>query len=446
MLSYVLKRILAYVPTLLLISVIIFLLRESVPGNRAEDLLIIEQDHTVQRSDGTLAEYRKEAKRLHLDLPSFYFSLRPRSQAAPLGDIYLPERRQWYRQALARGLQLEDINELESELTILLSTCKSEDCLSYQMLRYSRTATLPSQVQAQLSVRSREIIRSMDHDTAPVLGAMPQLSWHGRDNRYHLWMSSLTHISTVRSSRDGRAASAIIGTAASWTLVIALSSLLCGGMLSILLAAYLHRCEDRWHARVVQQLLRVIYATPLFWGATLSIIFLTTSYYSKWLDWFPAAGIFPLLSSDMTWSQRIMETAPALVLPILLLTLYSLPYLVDQLRQSLYVQSRMPYVMTARAAGHGESSILYGHVLPNSLLPFLTICGGRVAGLLSGSLIVEILFGIPGMGKLLYDSVLGRDWDIVMLIALLSAIITMLAYLLTDIGYTLANPKIQWKS
>lgn len=444
--GYVIQRILAFVPTLLLISVLIFFLRESVPGNRASDLLVAEQDRNIDNSQSTLDDYRQEAARLHLDLPSFYFSVHPRGHSTTLPGIYLPERREWYKKALMQRAALENIAQLETELTQILAACESEQCLQYRLHRYDGSTPLPRSAKIQLSESASLTLDRLDTHTLSVSDIIPRVTWHGTDSRYHLWISSLLSDDTIRSRRDGRPARLLIAAAARWTLAVALSSLLCGAVLAILLAIYLHRYESRWHARILQQVLRAIYATPLFWGATLSIIFLTTSYYSEWLDWFPAAGIFPLLSPEMSWWQRLSSTAPSLALPILLLTIYSLPYLVDQLRQSLHLQSSMAYAMTARAKGLTEKRILWRHTLPNSLLSFLTILGGRVAGLLSGSLIVEILFGIPGMGKLLYDSILGRDWDIVMVVALLSAIITMLAYLLTDIAYTLAHPQIVWKS
>jgi peptide/nickel transport system permease protein len=113
------------------------------------------------------------------------------------------------------------------------------------------------------------------------------------------------------------------------------------------------------------------------------------------------------------------------------------------MRSNMLEVIRQDYILTARAKGLSERSVIYKHALRNALLPVITILGLSVPGLIGGSVIFETIFAIPGMGKLFYDGVLMRDYPLIMGILVIGAVLTLIGNLLADISYAMADPRIR---
>jgi len=132
-----------------------------------------------------------------------------------------------------------------------------------------------------------------------------------------------------------------------------------------------------------------------------------------------------------------------LFLPVTCLALGSLAYISRQMKQSLLHELVQPYVLHLRTQGISEKTIVNRHAIRNALFPIITIVGGAVPVLLSGSLIIEVIFSIPGMGRLMYNSLLSRDWPVVFPVLMLGAIVTILSYHLSDIMYKWVDPRVK---
>jgi peptide/nickel transport system permease protein len=113
------------------------------------------------------------------------------------------------------------------------------------------------------------------------------------------------------------------------------------------------------------------------------------------------------------------------------------------MKHSIEHEYTMPYVQSLRLMGVSEATILNKHVTRNALFPLITIIGGSIPVLLSGSLVIEVIFSIPGMGRLLYTSLLSRDWPVAFPVLMLGAAVTILSYVLTDIIYKWADPRVK---
>ncbi len=133
-----------------------------------------------------------------------------------------------------------------------------------------------------------------------------------------------------------------------------------------------------------------------------------------------------------------------LVLPIIVLSYGSFAALSKITRTSILENLNADYARTARAKGVPEKDVLWKHVFRNSLLPLITIFSGILPGLLAGSVIVEQIFSIEGMGKLVLEAVQSRDRELVLSLAMVSGILTLIGYLITDIMYTLVDPRVQY--
>ena len=133
-----------------------------------------------------------------------------------------------------------------------------------------------------------------------------------------------------------------------------------------------------------------------------------------------------------------------LVLPVLCLTFGGFAFLAKLSRSAVLENLAADYARTARAKGAAEEVVLWRHVFRNSLIPLITVAASLLPGLLAGSVIVETLFGIEGMGKLAVEAVKGRDREMVLSLTLISGVLTLIGYLLADFCYALADPRVSY--
>ena len=205
------------------------------------------------------------------------------------------------------------------------------------------------------------------------------------------------------------------------------------GMLLGLIAA---TRVNNWRDNLISILAVVAYATPLFWvGLMLIVVF------SLKLDWLPATGMQDIAAFYEGW-DRVVDIARHLVLPALTLSLFYLALYTRLMRAAMLEQYGMDYVVTARAKGLTEARITFSHVLRNAVLPVVTMAGFQVGALLGGSVVVEAVFGWPGLGQLAFQSLFARDYNLLLGIFFLSACLVVVVNLLIDLLYTFLDPRI----
>ena len=184
----------------------------------------------------------------------------------------------------------------------------------------------------------------------------------------------------------------------------------------------------------------MLFALPSFWIGTLSIVFLCGG---DFLEWFPPGSLQSIdYSSTWPWWQRLTDRAWHLFLPVLALSYSGFAGLSRFMRSSMLEHLQQEFVQTARAKGLAERVVIYKHVLRNSLIPIVTIMASIIPGLISGSLIIETIFSIPGLGLLGYEAVLARDYPIIMAVFTISALLTLVGILISDLLLTLVDPRI----
>ncbi len=173
-------------------------------------------------------------------------------------------------------------------------------------------------------------------------------------------------------------------------------------------------------------------ATPGFWLAILLILL-----FSVKLNWLPAAGwVDPF--------EDPVQGARHLVLPVLSLGLFGSATIMRQTRSALLEVLRQDYIVTARSKGLSGRAVILGHALKNAMLPVVTIVGLSLAGLLGGSVLIERVFAIPGVGRLALDATNSRDYPVIQAIVLLAAFAIIAANLITDILYARLDPRIRY--
>lgn len=174
-------------------------------------------------------------------------------------------------------------------------------------------------------------------------------------------------------------------------------------------------------------------AIPNFWLALLLI--LTFSVHWQIL---PSAGMYPI-GRPPSLGDRVEH----LVMPTVVLAVGTLAQLVRYTRSSMLEVLALDYVRTARAKGLSEGAVLGRHALRNALIPVITVIGLQVPRFIGGSIIVETIYAWPGIGRLAYSAALTRDYPLIMGVTVIIALVVLLSNLLTDVAYTLVNPRIR---
>lgn len=240
----------------------------------------------------------------------------------------------------------------------------------------------------------------------------------------------------------------VLGTLISklpYSLTLSVGSLLLAYLVAIPLGIFSAVRKDSPADRVTTVVLFMLYSLPSFFVATLLLFFFSYGSDYENLRWFPTGGFrdadYMALS---TWSQ-LGDIALHMALPMLCLTYGSLASLSRYMRTGLLDVIRSDYVRTAQAKGLPEWQVIGRHAVRNGLLPILTLLAGLLPAVLGGSVIIEYIFGIPGMGQWVIESIYARDYNAIMVVQLLSTLLVLIGILLTDLSYALVDPRIRFE-
>ncbi len=212
-----------------------------------------------------------------------------------------------------------------------------------------------------------------------------------------------------------------VGLAAYATTLAALFTFLFG-----LLAA---ANKGRWIDQLIRVVFLVVLTTPNFWLGILLILLLSLG-----LKWFPVAGFGATLQEHIWY----------LFLPALTLALQLSAVLIRNLRSQVILTARSDFVRTARAKGLPDRLVLVRHTLRNALLSTVTIFGVQFGFLMGGTLVIETVFAVPGIGQLLFTSITSRDYPVVQSITVISAVLVIVVNLIVDLSYSFLDPRVTY--
>ena len=172
---------------------------------------------------------------------------------------------------------------------------------------------------------------------------------------------------------------------------------------------------------------------PVFWLALLMMMV-----FSVWLGLLPASGVATV--GDGSLGDRLLH----LILPTVTLTIFSIGHYTRYVRAAMMETLRQDFIRTAQAKGASRSRLLWRHALPNALIPVITIMALSFGGLFSGALVTETMFAYPGMGKLIYDAIMGNDFNLALIGLLFATLLTLAGNLFADIAYAWLDPRISY--
>jgi peptide/nickel transport system permease protein len=246
---------------------------------------------------------------------------------------------------------------------------------------------------------------------------------------YARWLARLVRGDLGDSFRDGRPVLALLGEALPVTLLLSLPALLLGYLLAIPIGIVSAARPGGILDRLLGSLVFLLYSLPVQWVALMLVLA-------------ASGGALPIQGLHSEGTRSLGDLLAHLLLPVACLVYGSLAVLSRHLRSSMLEAMGQDYVRTARAKGLSEAAVVLKHALPNSLLSLIALFGLTFPALVSGAVIVERIFGLPGMGKLAFDAVLGRDIPVLMGAITLAGVMTMLGLLAADLLSAAADPRI----
>ncbi len=258
--------------------------------------------------------------------------------------------------------------------------------------------------------------------------------------QYAVWLTNLVTLNFGDSFKDNQSVWSKISERVPVTVKLNVLSLLLVYVIAIPLGMYSATHPNSFGDQITTLIAFVLFAVPLIWAATMAIVFICGG---DFLYLFPPAGLESLdYSSSWSLWMKFKDQAWHLFLPVVLLSYDGFAGLSRYMRASMLEVMGQDFVQMARAKGLAERVVVFKHVLRNSLIPQVTILASILPGLIGGSVIIETIFSIPGLGQLGYESVLARDFPTVMALFTVSAMLTLLGILISDLLLAVVDPRI----
>ncbi len=259
--------------------------------------------------------------------------------------------------------------------------------------------------------------------------------------RYLIWVGQILTLDFGESYKDHRPVTDKILERVPVSLQLSIISIFLVYLLAIPIGVFSAVKQETMADRALTVFLFILYSLPNFWVAMMLITFLGGG---DFLDLFPIYGLSSDGAEALPLLGRLLDRAHHLVLPVACLTYGGLAYISRQMRGSMLEVIRQDYVRTARAKGLSEKVVVGKHAFRNSLIPIVTLLAVLFPALIGGSVIIEEIFSIPGMGKMSFEAILSRDYPVIMGVITVSSILTLIGILVADLVYTLVDPRIDF--
>ena len=258
--------------------------------------------------------------------------------------------------------------------------------------------------------------------------------------QYGIWMKNLLTLEFGESFKDNQPVWNKIVERLPVTIKLNALSILLVYLIAIPLGIYSATHPNTWSDQALTLFAFVLFAVPLVWAATMAIVFICGG---DFLYLFPPGGLESLdYSQQWPFWQKVKDQAWHLFLPVVLMSYDGFAGLSRYMRASMLEVLGQDYVRVARAKGLSEKVDVLKHVVRNSLIPLVTILAGILPGIIGGSVIIETIFSIPGLGQLGYESVLARDYPTIMALFSVSAVLTLIGILISDLLLSMVDPRI----
>jgi peptide/nickel transport system permease protein len=470
---YILRRVLIFIPTLLVVTLVSFIIMQSAPGDPVKQMMTEGDQEAGQLSSkkATQRAYLAKREELGLDKPLFYVALATLADPDTLYKIPRPPEREaltrltfhygnwpavedWYwavrafenaTYKLPNDSAIADERiELRSRANILRKTGEPADIK--RNLAYFDKA-IRAHPQALRPIRPavdslQAAFRHLRNHPQVWKTYIPVIQFFGTNNQYHDWLAGIFTLDFGKSYKDKRPVGDKLLRAMKWSLILNLTAVFLTYLISIPIGIYSARNRGKLSDNALTALLFVLYSLPNFWVATMLIIFLAGG---DFLNIFPASGVESNMHSP-AWPlyQRLADWAHHLILPIFCFAYTSFAFMSRQMRVGMLETLTQDFIRTARSKGLQERKVVWKHALRNSLIPIITLFASIFPMMVGGSVILEQIFSIPGMGLMSFEAIMARDYPVIIAVFTLAAILTLVGILVSDILYAVVDPRISY--
>lgn len=447
----------------LVLCAISFILLQSVPG---DPVLARLQQSGIKTTDASAiylsTEYREMQRQMGYNLPPFYFSLQPLVVTDTIQNIPHPAHRkiltkwcikygncnviaQWYW--LNNEIIATLITGNHADKALLLQSLLHEEDIAQQQNTYkwliNELAVSPIN---PMIIKSAAIHRQITSSTGSWLAYIPVLKWHGAQNQLHRWLFGESTTGGILngnfgiSVRDGQPVTSKLIPACGTTASLALIAIVLMYLVALPLGLRLSRIKNENTLILFTHAILGLYAMPAFWLGVLMLTFLCSP---DFLSWFPVAYSMMNISAEARFAERLLTTIWHLALPVTCWSIGGAAFLTIQtFKQSKEIQHYL-FVTTARAKGLPETAISRRHIFKNAIVPAVSMLGSIIPAALSGAIAIELIFSIPGMGKLIFTAFHTRDYPLVMGILILVGGAAISSTALADLLQYVFDPRLK---
>ena len=287
------------------------------------------------------------------------------------------------------------------------------------------------------SVKAEAITKDIIEQTKKLYGLDKPIH-----TRYLIWLKQIVTLNFGDSYKDHRPVIDKIKERLPITITLNILSIFFIYSISIPIGVYSAVRQKTFKERISTFFLFILYSIPSFWMAMILIFFLGGG---EFWNVFPVYGILSQGADNYSFGGKVLDFLWHITLPVFCLTYAGLASLSRFQKGSLLEVLREDYIRTARGKGLDERTVLFKHALRNSLIPIITILGAILPALIGGSVIIETIFSIPGIGQLGFEAILSRDYPLIMGITTITAFLTLIGILISDLTYVLVDPRISFE-
>jgi peptide/nickel transport system permease protein len=255
-----------------------------------------------------------------------------------------------------------------------------------------------------------------------------------------IYVKGITTLDLGFSFRQQAPVAQLIAERLPATLLLTLSAFAISLTLGILFGVLAARFAGTFLDTAITVLALIFYATPIFWIALIAILF-----FSVWMDWLPSFG-YETVGANYTGFHHVLDVGAHLIMPAATIGLFFMATYTRMTRASMLEVGRQDFVKTARAKGLRDGLIQRRHILRNALLPVVTLAGVHSGTLVGGAVITETVYAWPGIGRLMYEALLQRDYNLLLGVFVVCSAMVLIFNLVTDLVYRLVDPRIEFSA
>jgi len=260
---------------------------------------------------------------------------------------------------------------------------------------------------------------------------------------YAVWLSKTCRGDLSRSFYEKEPVTTVIGRRIGPTLLLSVSSMFLVYVLAVPMGLFATVRGGHLDERIMSTILYMLYSLPSFVAALL-LLSLFAVHLDDTIFELPLGGMVGDRYDDMSIGGKVWDVMKHMFLPVLCYTYGGLAYFSRFVKSNMEEVIRQDYIRTARAKGVGPYRVVVHHAFRNTLIPFVTLVGLMLPGLLSGSVILEMIFTWPGMGQLFFESIGRRDYPVIMGLTLMFSVFVLAGQLLADFLYAVVDPRITY--